>query len=121
MTEGGLTKEQIYLCRASGEGAHQFRFCESEAEVMAFYEEMFGKDMAGIWMAQIKHFRDPDNWSNNGTAYSVDLYNATWEVWKAERSDLALRATEQAEDSFVSVKTGETGILRGAAPSPKEK
>ncbi len=37
-----LNAGQAYVCRASGEGTHNFRLCDDEADVMAFYEETCG-------------------------------------------------------------------------------
>ena len=84
--------EQLFLCRANGEGSHEFRVCKDEAEVMAFYKEIFGEDYGGGIQSQIDHFRDADNWSNEGAAYECELYCATFEVWKVAPGDLALRA-----------------------------
>ena len=87
--EGMTLTPEIYLCRASGEGSHQFKLCEDETALMAFYAEMFGEE-SGTTEGNLKHFRDPDNWGDGGTSYSVDLYNAKWEVWIVQRSDLAI-------------------------------
>lgn len=84
--------EQLFLCRANDEGSHDFRVCKDEAEVMAFYKEMFGEDYDGGIQSAIDHFRDTDNWSNDGTAYECALYCATFEVWKVDPSQLAIAA-----------------------------
>lgn len=81
--------ERLYLCRANGEGSHEFRICADEAAVMVFYEEMFGLDMDGKLDGAIEHFRDPDNWSNGGEAYHCELYCATFEVWKVTPSEMS--------------------------------
>ncbi len=70
-----------YVCCASGEGTADFAFCKDEAEVIAFYESMFGKDMDGTMNSAIDHFRDEDNWSAEGAMYSSDEYCARFEVW----------------------------------------
>jgi hypothetical protein len=81
-----------YACCASGEGTADFRFCADEAAVMAFYEEMFGKDMDGTINSAIKHFRDEDNWSCEGTIYSTDEYCARFEVWNLHKSRVPIAA-----------------------------
>lgn len=91
-----MTPTTIFLCRANGEGSHEFRVAADEAGVMAFYKEMFGLDSDGKLDSAIEHFRDTDNWSNEGTAYHCELYCATFEVWKVEPRELAFVPTEVA-------------------------
>src|SRR5262245_36069520 len=89
-----LAANEVFLCRANGEGSHNFRVCNDEAGVLKFYEEMFGKEEDGTLDMTIKHLRDEDNWSNGCTAYSCSLYCATFEVWKVFNSELTLTAVE---------------------------
>jgi hypothetical protein len=85
----------VYLCRASGEGSHNFRVCTDEAGVMAFYKAMWGEDHGGGIQSAIDHFRDPDNWSNDRSAYSCELYCSTFEVWIADPKELFLIAPSE--------------------------
>ena len=66
---------ELFLCRANGEGSHQFRVCADEDEVRKFYGEMFGEDTVD----DFARFRDPEEWSNGGTAYHEELYYATFD------------------------------------------
>jgi hypothetical protein len=102
MTDPRGEAPQLFLCRANGEGSHEFRVCKDEAEVMAFYKAMFGEDHGGGIQSQIDHFHDQDNWSNSGTAYECELYCATFEVWKVAPSDLAFAAS--AKRATVPIK-----------------
>lgn len=79
---------ELFLCRANGEGSHQFRVCADEDEVRKFYGEMFGEDTVD----DFARFRDPEEWSNGGTAYHEELYCATFDCWKVDRNDLTLPA-----------------------------
>lgn len=90
-----LAANELFVCRASGEGSHNFRVCADEAGVIAFYDEMFGKDLDGTLDSAIKHLRDEDNWSNACTAYHCELYCATFEVWKVDRSEIAVASSEK--------------------------
>jgi len=91
--------ESLFLCRASGEGSHNFRVATDEAGVLAFYDEMFGKEEDGTLDLTIKHFRDPDNWSNEGTAYDCELYCARFEVWKVDPQEIAAPRPIRSGDS----------------------
>lgn len=82
----------VFLCRANGEGAHDFHVAKCEADVMAFYKTMWGEDEGGGIQSQIDHFRDDDNWSNSGTAYECKLYCSTFEVWVVDAAHLASRS-----------------------------
>jgi hypothetical protein len=79
----------VYLCRANGEGSHNFKVCASLEEVLKFYGEMFGEDTTGDLMDCL---RNEDRWSNGGTAYHEDLYCATFDCWKVDPRELALVA-----------------------------
>lgn len=91
-----LAANEVFVCRASGEGSHNFRVCETAEEVDAFYKEMWGEDQGGGIQSHIDHFRDEDNWSNQCTAYHCDLYCSTFEVWKVDRTEVAAPRSESA-------------------------
>lgn len=82
----------VYLCRASGEGSHDFRVCADRAAVLAFYEEMCGKDQDGTVNSLTSAFDDPDQWSNEGTALEIELYCAKFEVWIVDREQISTGA-----------------------------
>ena len=90
----GLDDAEVFVCRASGEGSHNFRICTNEAQVFEFYKEMWGEDHGGGIQSAIDNFRDPDNWSNQGTAYSCELYCSTFEVWKVDDRELNTQRSE---------------------------
>lgn len=87
----------VYVCRASGEGSHDFRVSRDEAGVMAFYKEMFGEQYGGGIQSVIDHFRDPDNWINDGNTYNCELYMAKFEVWKVQANELIPYAAPQED------------------------
>lgn len=91
----GSRNERLYLCRANGEGSHSFKVCDGELAVFAFYKEMFGEEEGGGIQLAIDHFRDADNWSNGGEAYSCELYCATFEVWKVHPDELKWHGSEK--------------------------
>lgn len=102
MTDTLSRLEQLYLCRASGEGTHTFRVCNGEPEVMAFCEEMFGKDQDGT-LDSFASFSDSDEWCGNEGSRSLqwDLYCATFECWEVDPKELehpALRAALEAAE-----------------------
>lgn len=84
-----LEEAEVFLCRASGEGSHNFRVCTTEDQVHKFYAEMFGEDVAGEGF--LKSFRDPDEWAM-GVEYCEKLYNARFEVWKVDDRELSTRS-----------------------------
>jgi hypothetical protein len=83
----------VYLCRASGEGSHDFRVCKDEAAVFAFYEEQCGRDEDNTLDSITKSFSDPDHWGACNTAFDLDLYMAKFEVWKASAATFAVSVT----------------------------
>ena len=95
-----LAANEVFVCRASGEGSHDFRVCADEAAVLAFYDEMFGKEADGTLDLTIKHLRDEDNWSNASTAYHCELYCATFEVWKVDREQVAAPTSAASESAL---------------------
>lgn len=90
-----LLTGEAYFCRVSGEGSADYRVCLTEKEVMAFYEEMFGKDYDGTVNGEIEHFRNSDNWALDH--YHVDLYCAQLQVWRVPISVLANRRASRPE------------------------
>lgn len=95
--EVGTPRTEVYLCRASGDGSHDFRVCETIEEVLNFYCEMFGTEGRED---EHKRLIDPDEWGGEGGLWygPLDMYCATWEVWKVEAAQLnplsAVRTTE---------------------------
>ena len=124
-----LEEVEVFLCRASGEGSHNFRVCTTEEQVFAFYKEMFGEDQGGGIQSQIDHFHDADNWSNGGTAYACPLYCAlycaTFEVWKVDDRELSVTrsesATHNAAPQAQALPQGTNVQPAGAAPSRGDK
>lgn len=55
----------VFLCRASGEGSHNFKVCAALEDVVTFYGSMFGEDTTGDLMG---YLCDEDRWSM-GVAY----------------------------------------------------
>lgn len=77
-----MTIETIFLCCADGEGSHEFKVCADKAAVSKFYESMFGRDMDDTLDSFDQSWDDKDNWRNDGTAFEIELYCATFKVWK---------------------------------------
>lgn len=92
----GEVNPYLLLCRASGEGTQDFRLVRDEAGVFAFYEEMCGRDQDKSLDSIVKTFRDPDYWSHEGQAFSLELYCAQFEVWKVLPDEVSLAGSESA-------------------------
>lgn len=87
--------DEVFLCRASGEGSHNFRVAAGEAGVCDFYREMFGEDHGGGIESLTSAFHDPDEWGNDGTTLDLELYCAKFEVWKVDPKELGIASEKR--------------------------
>lgn len=75
----------FFLCRAAGEGSHNFKVCADDSAVHKFYAEMFGEEGIDDFL---ESFRNPESWSNDLTTFHEDLYCATFDCWKVTADEL---------------------------------
>lgn len=95
------SRNDVFLCRASGEGSHDFRICPDAHAVAGFYKEMFGEDHGGGIESFWSSWNDPDDWSNEGAALEMSLYCATFQVWKVDPKQLSLVSDQPAPPSAI--------------------
>jgi hypothetical protein len=89
-----MSNDTVFLCRAGGEGSHNFKVCASLEDVVTFYGSMFGEDTTGDLM---DYLRDEERWAM-GVAYHEDLYCAKFDCWKVEPAELSLPTEEKTSD-----------------------
>lgn len=109
MTERLLSRNDVFLCRASGEGSHDFRICPDAHAVASFYKELFGEDHGGGIESFWSGWNDPDDWSNEGTALELALYCATFQVWKVDPKQLSLAS----ESRLIECLCPKCGVKHG--------
>lgn len=82
----------VYMVRASGEGSSDYRLCRNELEVRRAYVDLVvGADDHHHYEEieqTMQAFRDPDEWSGDGIR--IELYMASFEVWRFPSSALEL-------------------------------
>jgi hypothetical protein len=95
------TPRTLLLCCASGEGSHEFRICETEEAVYAFYTEMCGHDADGTIDGFKESYADKDRyWANEGTHFHLDLYCAEFDVWIVDAKQLVNENELAAAEAF---------------------